>query len=290
MMTCTRILSVEYYESMARQIKREGGLVTPGATLDDTAAAYARHETKRGHKEGSEAYETAYTEAYDRALRTLQREHSEGRDQVAYYTDNGAGEAAGVWWTRSLANNSDNSAAAHTVSSPFRLCADGSEVDGRVLRDLAKGRHPETKAALVRQSANGKRSVGYDVQFAAPKSVSVLAAFAEPEVRDKILAAHDRAVRRAMDYAFDAGLIVTRMGHAGKVRSPVAETSAAVYRHFTSRAQDPQLHSHAVLLNLSVRADQKQVGSIIETSCVTWAAYQLCFAASSRASSDESLA
>lgn len=261
MMTCTRILSVEYYESMARQIKREAGLDAVGATLDDTAAAYARNEAVKGHKEGSQAYEAAYTEAFDRALRTLRKGHSEGRDQVAYYTDNGAGEANGVWWTRGLPEAEGASPAPRPIPSPFRHCTDGAEVDGRVLRDLAEGRDPETRDPLVRQSANGKRSVGYDVQFAAPKSVSVLAAFAEPDVRAKIMAAHDRAVRRAMDHAFDAGLIVTRTGEGGKVRSPVEETSAAVYRHFTSRAQDPQLHSHVVLLNLAVRNDGR-TGSI----------------------------
>lgn len=261
MMTCTRILSVEYYESMARQIKREAGLDAVGATLDDTAAAYARKEAGKGHKEGSQAYEAAYTEAFDRAFRTLRKGHSEGRDQVAYYTDNGAGEANGVWWTRGLSEADGPSPAPRPIPSPFRHCTDGAEVDGRVLRDLAEGRDPETRDPLVRQSANGKRSVGYDIQFAAPKSVSVLAAFAEPDVRAKIMAAHDRAVRRAMDHAFDAGLVVTRTGEGGKVRSPVEETSAAVYRHFTSRAQDPQLHSHAVLLNLAVRNDGR-TGSI----------------------------
>lgn len=260
MMTCTRILSVEYYESMARQIKREAGLATPGTTLDDTAAAYARQAVGKGHKDGSTSYETAYTEAYDQALRTLRKEHSEGRDQVAYYTDNGAGEANGVWWTRSRSTHADGSPASRAISAPFRLCIDSSEVDGRVLRDLAQGRDPETKSPLVRQSATGKRSAGYDVQFAAPKSVSILAAFAEPEIRAKILAAHDRAVRRAMDHAFDAGLIVTRIGQGGKVRSPVEGAAAAVYRHFTSRAQDPQLHSHMVLLNLGVRPDGKTGG------------------------------
>lgn len=261
MMTCTRILSVEYYESMARQIKREAGLDAVAATLDETAAAYARNEAVKGHKEGSQAYETAYTEAFDRALRTLRKGHSEGRDQVAYYTDNGAGEASGVWWTRGLPEAGGASPPPCPIPSPFRRCTDGAEVDGRVLRDLAEGRDPETRDPLVRQSANGKRSVGYDIQFAAPKSVSVLAAFAEPEIRAKIMAAHDRAVRRAMDHAFDAGLIVTRTGEGGKVRSPVEETSAAVYRHFTSRAQDPQLHSHTVLLNLAVRNDGR-TGSI----------------------------
>lgn len=255
MLTCTRITSVEYYESMARQIKREAGLVATGATLDDTAAAYARKEAAKGHREGSEAFEAAYTEAFDKALRTLQRGHSEGRDQVAYYTDNGAGESNGIWWTRR--GRPGSKVPPSPTPSPFRLSADGAEVDGRLLRDLAEGRDPETLEPLVRVSANGKRSVGYDLQFAAPKSVSVLAAFAEPEVRDRIMAAHDRAVRRALNFAFDEGLIVSRTGAQGKDRTPVEEVSAAVYRHFTSRAQDPQLHSHAVLLNLSVRGDGK---------------------------------
>ncbi|MCJ2067375.1 relaxase domain-containing protein [Methylobacterium sp. J-030] len=259
MMTCTRITSVEYYESMARQIKRESGLVSDGATVDDTAAAYARKEATKAHREGSEAYEAAYAVAFDKALCTLKNGHAEGRDQVAYYTDNGAGEANGVWWTRQ--GRAGSEPLSLPTPSPFRRSADGTEVDGRVLRDLAEGRDPESLDPLVKVSANGKRSVGYDMQFAAPKSVSVLAAFAEPEVRDKILAAHDRAVRRALDFAFDEGLIVTRTGAQGKERTPVEEVSAAVYRHFTSRAQDPQLHSHAVLLNLAVRADGK-TGSI----------------------------
>ena len=247
MMTCTRITSVEYYESMARQIQREAGLSTPGTPRDDTAAAYARKAAAAVAVESSAAFEVAYAEAFDRALAILHRGHTEGRDQVAYYTDNGAGEANGVWWTRSPGSGRSG--------DPFRLCPDGAEVDGRVLRDLAAGRDPESLKPLVRASANGRRSVGYDLQFAAPKSVSVLAAFAAPEERARILAAHDRAVRRALDYADAAGLIVTRAGAQGRERAPAAGVSAAVYRHFTSRAQDPQLHSHAVLLNLCVRSN-----------------------------------
>ncbi|MDH2313901.1 MobF family relaxase [Methylobacterium brachiatum] len=251
MMTCTRITSVEYYESMARQIRREAGLSAPDSPLDDTAVAYARKMADAAASEGSAAYEAAYTAAFDRALVTLRQGHTEGRDQVAYYTDNGAGEANGVWWTR----GSGSEVGPGRFGDPFRLCPDGGDVDGRVLRDLAAGRDPESLEPLVRASANGGRSVGYDLQFAAPKSVSVLAAFAGPEERARILAAHDRAVRRALDYAHAAGLIVTRTGAQGRHRAPAAGVSAAVYRHFTSRAQDPQLHSHAVLLNLCVRAD-----------------------------------
>ena len=123
MMTCTRITSVEYYESMARQIQREAGLSTPGTPRDDTAAAYARKAAAAVAVESSAAFEVAYAEAFDRALAILHRGHTEGRDQVAYYTDNGAGEANGVWWTRSPGSGRSG--------DPFRLCPDGAEVDGR---------------------------------------------------------------------------------------------------------------------------------------------------------------
>lgn len=251
MMTCTRITSVEYYESMVRQIRREAGLSAPDTSLDDTAAAYARKVAAEAATEGSPAFEEAYAATFDRALATLGRSHSEGRDEVAYYTDNGAGEANGVWWTRGPGSGGGPG----RPGNPFRLCPDGGDVDGRVLRDLAAGRDPGSLEPLVRASGNGRRSVGYDLQFAAPKSVSVLAAFAGPEERARILAVHDRAVRRALDYAHATGLIVTRTGAQGRERAPAAGVSAAVYRHFTSRAQDPQLHSHAVLLNLCVRSD-----------------------------------
>ena len=146
MMTCTRITSVGPASSMARQIRREAGLSAPDTTLDDTAAAYARKVAAEAASEGSAAFEAAYAQAFDWALATLRRGHSEGRDQVAYYTDNGAGEANGVWWTRRCGAGPSGAA------DPFRACPDGAEVDGRVLRDLAAGRdpgEPETAGARV---------------------------------------------------------------------------------------------------------------------------------------------
>ncbi|WP_162299277.1 MobF family relaxase [Microvirga ossetica] len=215
------------------------------------AAAYAEAEASEKAREGGESYEDVYAAAYDRALGALTQDHVAGRDQVAYYVDNGSGESAGIWWTgRRLSGEMPAFS-----STPFRKCSDQGEVDGRILRDLARGRDPGTREPLVRLSGTGVRSVGYDLQCAAPKSVSVLAAFASPEGRSKIFASHDRAVRRALDHALTEGLIVTRVGPQGIHRLPAQEASAAVYRHFTSRAQDPHLHSHAVLLNLCVRED-----------------------------------
>ena len=167
-----------------------------------------------------------------------------GPDALAYYCDNGAGESSGVWWTPAIGSRSS--------SSPFALARDGESVDTPVLRDLAAGRDPVTKKPLVQQTTE-RRSVGYDIQISAPKSVSVLAAFSDNATRRIIFEAHDRAFRRALDFAFKEGLIVTRRGKGGRQQESVAECTAAVFRHFTSRAGDCQLHSHGILSNCCVR-------------------------------------
>lgn len=176
------------------------------------------------------------------------------RDQVAYYQEN---ETSGVWWRTGGAPDDYPL----PTLSPFRHCKNGEAVDGRLLRDLCTGRDPDTGAALVRQSANGKRSAGFDIQIGAPKSVSLLAAFADDAIRRKIEQAHDRAFRRALTFVHDDGLIDARRGEGGRGKrgvgdnAPPSEIVAAVYRHFTSRANDPQLHSHGVVVNLAVRED-----------------------------------
>lgn len=176
------------------------------------------------------------------------------RDQVAYYQEN---ETTGVWWR---AGGAPDDYPLPTLS-PFRHCKNGEAVDGRLLRDLCAGRDPDTGAALVRQSANGRRSAGFDIQIGAPKSVSLLAAFADDATRRKLEQAHDRAFRRALTFVHEDGLIDARRGEGGSGKrgvgdnAPPSEIVAAVYRHFTSRANDPQLHSHGVLVNLAVRED-----------------------------------
>ncbi|WP_183193325.1 MobF family relaxase, partial [Aureimonas phyllosphaerae] len=205
-----------------------------------------------------------YYEAQDRAALADRKtnDRQAGRDEVAYYTDNGQSESAGVWWTRSTASPSPASTPSPSPLFPSPFGEDGTAVSGRHLRDLAAGRHPKTKEPLTKGSANGKRSVGFDVQIAAPKSVSAIAAAFEGEDRERLFAGHDRCVRRAMSAAFDMGLVVAHRAVRDPItkkksyfEEPVREASAAVYRHFTSRAKDPQLHSHAVLMNVGVRED-----------------------------------
>ncbi|HVM66379.1 MAG TPA: MobF family relaxase [Acidimicrobiales bacterium] len=89
------------------------------------------------------------------------------------------------------------------------------------------------------------RLPGLDVMFSSPKSVSVLHALAD--------AATVAAVRRAHDEAVSAGVAyLERHACRVNVRGRVLAADgfvAAAFRHRTSRADDPHLHTHVVIAN-----------------------------------------
>jgi len=136
----------------------------------------------------------------------------------------------------------------------------GDPVASRVLRDLVAGLDPATgrMAARRRRPAAGAPvppSGGYDVQFSLPKSVSVLGLvgdMARPGLLAAIRAIHAQAVSRALQWAFDLGLIASRS--RGRHVS-VQRVIGARFDHAASRAGDPQLHSHVVLSKTAVGRD-----------------------------------
>ncbi|MEJ7584211.1 MAG: MobF family relaxase [Acidimicrobiales bacterium] len=119
-------------------------------------------------------------------------------------------------------------------------------VGGEDLRALLDGRHPESGDRLGRRF--GDSSVrGFDATFSAPKSVSVLWALTpDPWVRAEVLAAHDAAVGAALGW-FERHGAVTRRGRDGVLQVDALGVTAALFRQHTSRAVDPQLHTHAVI-------------------------------------------
>ncbi len=89
---------------------------------------------------------------------------------------------------------------------------------------------------------------GWDITFSAPKSLSLLAEVAGDR---RLVAAHERAARTALDLA-EIHLSATRIREDGSVRrAATGNLVIASFRHGTSRALDPQLHSHNIILNMS---------------------------------------
>lgn len=99
------------------------------------------------------------------------------------------------------------------------------------------------------QVRKARQSVaGFDLTFSAPKSVSVAWALADEPTRARIHAAHRRALQAVIAYG-ESQVFATRTGHAGAVSEDVRGVVATAFDHWDSRAGDPQLHTHVVVLN-----------------------------------------
>ena len=155
-----------------------------------------------------------------------------------YYTQyltQAPGEVAGVW-------TGDQAAA---------LGLSGS-VTAESLRALLEGRDPVHGTRLGypltdRVLTDGRvvRAVaGFDATFSAPKSVSVLWALTQDQ---RLLDAHDAAVTVALSHLERYGS-TTRVRADGRRLHPDSQgLMIATFRQSTSRADDPQLHTHAVI-------------------------------------------
>jgi len=98
---------------------------------------------------------------------------------------------------------------------------------------------------------------GYDLVFSCPKSVSLLHALTDDEqVRREISEAHEASWQAALAY-LEREACVVRRGHGGVVREHGEGFVAAAFRHRTSRAQDPHLHTHVIVANMTRTADGK---------------------------------
>lgn len=104
----------------------------------------------------------------------------------------------------------------------------------------------------VQNAGRKNRQMGWDLTYSAPKSVSIVWAGAEPSHRQEIELAHQKAVDTAFNY-LEANT-VTRRGKGGHIHEATGLV-AARFNHYTSRAGDPQVHSHVVVSNFSVRND-----------------------------------
>ena len=91
---------------------------------------------------------------------------------------------------------------------------------------------------------------GWDITFSAPKSVSLEALVMGDR---RVIRAHDEAVRATLDWV-EAELLETRGWDPATRRRPRVKAKGMVvagFRHLASRDQDPQLHTHCVLANMT---------------------------------------
>jgi conjugative relaxase-like TrwC/TraI family protein len=120
-------------------------------------------------------------------------------------------------------------------------------VDGEALRRVLGGLAPD--GVPLRNGAGVVRVAGFDLTFSAPKSVSVIFGVGKERIRQAVRAGHDRAVAEALAY-LERSAAGVRRGQGGARVEPADGLVAAAFRHRTSRAGDPQLHTHVLVANL----------------------------------------
>ena len=172
----------------------------------------------------------------------------------------GSGKGAGsaTYYTRSVADGAEDyylgrgEAPGYWAGTATDQMGLHGPVESDAFMALTEGRNPATGQALY--SGRTRTVQAIDATFSAPKSVSLMYALGDPVVRDHVLEAHDAAVASGLDYLQDHACY-SRAGRNGIERIEGQGFAAAVFRHRTSRAGDPQLHSHVVIANMTADAD-----------------------------------
>ena len=159
-----------------------------------------------------------------------------------YYT--GSGEAPGEW----------------TGAGAARLGLSG-EVDGEDLRQVLGGVDPRTGDKLGGHTRSD-RVPGWDLTFSAPKSVSILYALGGDGVPAEVVQAHAAAVAAGIGY-LETHATMTRRRVDGQIELIRGEgLVVAAFRHRTSRAGDPQLHTHCLVGNIVERVEGDGWGAL----------------------------
>jgi conjugative relaxase-like TrwC/TraI family protein len=141
-------------------------------------------------------------------------------------------------------------------------------VEGDDLRALIRRLHPVSGEPLG--GAKPSRVRALDATFSAPKSVSLLWAFGGGEVASVISLAHVEAVTAALRFVEQHAAVTRRQVNGQRSRAGTSGWAAATFMHRTSRAGDPQIHTHAVIPNMVCREDGSWV-ALDATALYGWA-------------------
>ena len=177
-----------------------------------------------------------------RATRILACSAASAAKYYTHYLTNAPGEVPGVW--------GGEQAAALGLAG---------EVSGEDLMALLQGRDPVSATQLGRpfhcrhhtDGAVQHAVAGWDLTFSAPKSVSLAWALTQEE---RWVRAHDKAVAAAMRHFERFGSTTRVRTQNGRLHPDSRGLMFASFRQTTSRADDPQLHTH-VVVSAKVQAD-----------------------------------
>ncbi len=124
-------------------------------------------------------------------------------------------------------------------------------VEKEDFKRLIQGLDREGNTLVTSQNGRAHRA-GVDLTFSAPKSVSILS---EVVGDHRVREAHQQAVSRTLEF-IEKHFSQARSTEGGITqRVDTGNLVIAKFDHETSRTLDPQLHTHAVVMNMTQRPD-----------------------------------
>ena len=102
------------------------------------------------------------------------------------------------------------------------------------------------------RSGDSKHTPGWDLTFSAPKSVSIVAEVTKDK---RIFEAHRTAVHEALQWVERHAVVYRKRSFNTRRQVNSQSLVAALFQHHSSRALDPDLHTHAVVANATQRED-----------------------------------
>lgn len=126
------------------------------------------------------------------------------------------------------------------------------EVNRETFRTILDGTLPHGQQLGTMREGKLQHRPGWDITMSAPKSVSIMAEVAGDR---RLVVAHNNAVKAALAYVERHAAATLIRAPGGVERHTTDNLVVASFRHDTSRAQDPQLHTHNVIMNMTQDAD-----------------------------------
>lgn len=147
---------------------------------------------------------------------------------------------------------------------------EGLADDASTIRCLRERIHPVTGAALTgddlarvqatwRTSSTSPATVtAIDLTFSAPKDVSIMRAFGSSAQQARIDAIQVEAVEASLKQMEAMGLVLARRGKGGGEKLTARLTDVLMKTELSSRAGDPQLHTHTLISTAVEGADGRR--------------------------------
>ena len=232
-------------------------------------SAQAEHNDKNGvQSEGKIFTKEEFIERYRLTPGEITAAHNAGkRAHNKLYREQTASQlhpeyAAGTDFTKRVSEEIARHRRMHDGAEPTKRQM--QEIRFRVGGELYRAeRGIEPTHSQLRQfiAENSKRHqtaiAGFDLVFTPSKSVSIAWGLGDKELRKSIEAAHEHAIQDVVRH-LENNVIMTRRGHNGirqiDTKNGIIGTK---FRHYDSRAGDPNLHDHVVIANRVEGEDDK---------------------------------